>query len=135
MKFKKNDINELVRYGLVGISLNSLMYLAYLILTSLYLSPYYALLFLYPLGVLIGFLGHRRISFKKSSNCYNFFELLKYIFIYILGFLLNSLLLYVFVEEIGYSHQLVQLVSIFVVAAFIFVSLKFFVFTPERNSI
>jgi len=135
MKFKKNDINELIRYGIVGISLNSLMYLAYLILTSLYLSPYYALLFLYPLGVLIGFLGHRRISFKKSSNGLNFFELLKYIFIYILGFLLNSLLLYVFVDKGGYPHQLVQLMSIFVVAAFLFVSLKFFVFTPERNGI
>ena len=135
MKLKNNYINEIIRYGIVGVSLNSLMYFAYLMLTFFYLSPYYALLILYPLGVLIGFLAHKRISFKKSSNGNNYFELLKYIFIYVLGFLLNALLLYVFVEKSGYPHQLVQFLSIFIVAAFLFISLKFFVFSPERNSI
>ena len=135
MKLKINDIKELTRYGIVGVSLNSLMYFAYLMLTSFYLSPYYALMFLYPLGVLLGFLVHKRVSFKQSSNGYNLIELLKYIFIYVLGFLLNSLLLYVFVEKSGYPHQLVQLLSIFIVAAFLFISLKFFVFTHEKNRI
>jgi putative flippase GtrA len=124
---------ELIRYGIVGVCLNLLTYSAYLFLTSEYLSPYHAVILLYPTGIFMGYFAHRTFSFKERKNEFNSIELIKYFGVYLLGFILNSLLLFVFYENLDYPHQIVQLASVFVVAGFLFLALKLVVFRSEKN--
>ena len=133
MKFIGENIGQLFRYALVGLSINAMMYFVYLILTEFYFSPFSSVLLLYPLGVLVGFFTHRRFTFKLSSQKWSFFDLSKYVFLYVIGFFLNLLLLYVFFKRLGYPHQLVQLASIFIIAVFLFISIKLFVFPVRQN--
>lgn len=133
MKLINENIRQLFRYALVGFSLNATMYFFYLILTAFYFSPFSTVVLLYPLGVLVGFFTHRGLTFKVSSQKWSFFELSKYVFLYVIGFFLHLLLLYVFFERLGYPHQLVQFAAIFVVAAFLFISMKLFVFPAVQD--
>lgn len=127
------NIGEIFRYGLVGMILNATMYFVYLIFTAFYFSPLGAVFLLYPLGVLVGFFAHRRISFKLNSQTWRFSELSKYVFVYVVGFFLNLLILFVFFKRLGYPHQLVQLSAIFIVASFVFICLRIFVFLDVQD--
>ena len=133
MNLISENIGKIFRYLLVGLSLNATMYFVYLVLAGFYFSPFSTVLLLYPLGVLVGFFAHRRITFKSSSQKWSFFELSKYVFLHVIGFFLNLLLLYVFFEKMGYPHQLVQLATMFIVAGFLFVSMNLFVFPAMQN--
>ena len=133
MKLINENIRQLFRYGLVGLFLNATMYFVYLIITALYFSPFTAVLLLNPLSVLVGFFAHRRLTFKLNSRKWSFLELSKYVFLYVVGFLLNLLLLYVFFERLGHPHQLVQLAAIFIVAGFLFISMKLFIYSDNTK--
>ena len=133
IKLISENTGQMFRYGLVGLSLNFTMYIVYLILTTFYFSPFNAIFLLYPLGILVSFFAHRGLTFKLNSLKWSFFELSKYVFLYVIGFFLNLLLLYVFFERLGYPHQLVQLSAIFIVAGFLFVSMKLFVFPAMQD--
>jgi putative flippase GtrA len=126
-------MGQIFRYALVGLSLNMAMYGFYLILTAFVISPFKAVFLLYPLGMLVGFYGHRRFTFKLNSDGRDFFYFLKYIFVYILGFLLNLLLMYIFYEKLGYPHQIVQLSAVFIIALFLFLLMRFFVFPAAQD--
>lgn len=133
MKLINENIVQLFRYGLVGLFLNAAMYFVYLIITALYFSPFTAVLLLNPLGVLVGYFAHRRLTFKVNSRKWSFLELSKYVFLHVVGFFLNLLLLYVFFERLGYPHQLVQLAAIFIIAGFVFISMKLFIFSHSSK--
>jgi len=133
MKLISENMKQISRYGLVGLSLNSMMYIVYMILTAYCFSPFNAVFLLYPLGVLVSFFAHRGLTFKLNSLKWNSIELFKYVFSYAVGFLLNLSILYIFFEKLGYPHQLVQLCAIFIVAGFLFISMKLFVFPALQN--
>ena len=133
MKLISKNLGQLFRYGLVGLFLNAAMYFVYLIITALYFSPFTAVLLLNPLGVLVGYFAHRRLTFKVNSRKWSFLELSKYVFLHVVGFFLNLLLLYVFFERLGYPHQLVQLAAIFIIAGFVFISMKLFIFSHSSK--
>jgi len=107
MKMIGKIMRQIFRFGLVGLSLNFTLYIAYLILTAFYLSPFNAVFLLYPVGVVVGFFAHRRFTFKVYSQKWRIFDLSNYVFLSVTGFFLNFLLLYVFFEKLGYPHQLV----------------------------
>jgi putative flippase GtrA len=127
------NLGQFVRYAAVGLSLNATMYVVYLIITARYFTPFEAVFLLYPLSTLVGFYAHRELTFKINSDRYKFFDFLKYIFFYILGLLLNLLLIYIFFEKLGYPHQLVQLFAVGIVALFLFVSIRLFVFPVAKD--
>lgn len=131
--FITENKGQIFRYGFIGLSLNIAMYVVYLMITEFYFSPFEAVFLLYPIGMLAGFYAHRRFTFKDNLNRTNFVAFIKYISAYILGFLLNLLLIYIFFEKLGYPHQLVQLSAIFTVALFIYVVMRLFVFPAVNN--
>lgn len=57
----------------------------------------------------------------------------RYVIAHCIGYLLNLSILIVFVDELGYAHQWVQAIAIFVVAAFLFLAFKVFVFPVSRE--
>jgi hypothetical protein len=53
---------------------------------------------------------------------------------HVVGYCLNLSLLLVFVGKLGYPHQWVQGAAILIVACYLFLAFKFFVFrNPERD--
>ena len=102
------------------------MYLLYLLITWLWLEPKRAMTLVYLIGMAIGYVGHRQWTFmhrgaKLGSGA-------RYVIAHALGYTLNFIILLTFVDRLGYPHQWVQAAAIFVVAGFLFVTFKYFVF-------
>ena len=98
-------------------------------LTYLWSSPKLTMTVLYSAGALIGFFANRRFTFCHDGRIG--VAGMRYMFAQLLGYLLNLSLLVLFVDRLGFAHQLVQAVAIVVVAIFLFVLLRFFVFAPQ----
>lgn len=86
---------------------------------------------LYIIGAVIGYFSHRRLSFNYRGGVYS--SASRYGVVHLCGLGLNFILLYVFVDRIGYPHQVVQATSIFVVAGFLFVCFRFLVFPQIQH--
>ncbi len=121
---------EILRYGVVGFTLNFFGYLLYLGVTSLGVDPLITVTVFYPTAVLIGFFAHRRHTFRLEERGLKVDSLARYVFVYVLGYFLNLGLLGVFWGILGYPHQLVQAASIFVCAGVLFLAMKLIVFPP-----
>ena len=128
MKHLKDNktLKQLFLYGITGIILNLLGFLVYLMVTWLGVEPKLAMTCLYGAGVLIGFFANKRIVFCSEDEGYRSF--IKFLLAHIVGYGINFLILYYFYDVLGYMHQVVQFVAIFVVAVYLFVVFKFLVF-------
>ncbi len=124
---------ELLRYAIVGLTLNAIGYLVYLAITNTGLSPIATVSIFYPLSVLAGYFSHRRHTFRHDSSGLHGLTLIRYIVVYAAGYLINIWLLEYLHGVLGYPHQWVQAAAIFIVAGFLFVALKFFVFTKAAH--
>jgi len=118
-----------LRYAFVGVFMNSLGYFLYFCATQLKVEPKVAMTLIYVFGVVLNFVLSRKWVFGHRGSWNTAF--LGYVFVYLLGYVMNYGLLWFFVDHVGWNHLLVQALSIVVVAVFLFVSLRFFVF---RNS-
>ncbi len=133
-KPRRLHIAQILRYGVVGTSTNLLGYLVYLAVTRLGIEPKLAITIFYPLGVVYGYIAHKRFSFRHTSPARGLTLPVRYTLVYLCGYLLNLGLMHLCHDRLGYSDALVQLFAIFAVATFLFLALKFFVFEdPEGN--
>ncbi len=117
---------ELIYYGLIGVVNNTAGYLMYLMITYFGCPPKIAMTILYLVCATASFLGNRKLTFKHQGHLLG--SGIRYIVAHFFGYLLNLTILIVMVDNLGYAHQWVQAAAIFVVAAFLFMALKFFVF-------
>ena len=122
---------QLVRYGLVGIATNLTGYLVYLLVTYLGAKPKIAMSLLYSVGMAASYWGNRKFTFKNKGNVFR--TSTRYLIAHFLGYLINLAMLIVMVDKLGYAHQWVQAAAIFVVAAYLFLAFKFFVFGQENS--
>jgi putative flippase GtrA len=123
-------MRQLIRYGLVGAGINFGLYLGYLLIHHLGLEPKKSMTLIYLIGVGIGFYGHRQWTFAHRENARR--SMVRYMFAHLLGYLINFLLLLGLVDYAGYPHELIQGAAIFVVATFLFIVFKYWVF-PGNN--
>lgn len=120
---------QLLRYGIVGVGVNLLLYLGYLALTGVGVGHKTSMTVFYGIGVLLSFAFNRSWSFAHRGHVPSAF--FRYALTYVGGYFLNLLLLWWLVDEFGWPHPYVQGVLIFVVAGFIFLSQKLWVFTES----
>jgi putative flippase GtrA len=118
--------SQLFRYSLVGYGANLASYLVYLLMTILGSNPKFTMTVLYLFAATIGFFGNRKFTF--SNKAFNVLLVIRYITVYLIGYIINLFSLIIFVDRMGCPHQAVQLFSIFLVAGFHFSFLKVFVF-------
>jgi putative flippase GtrA len=123
---------QLFRYGIIGIAHNSVGYLLYIIVTELGLEPKLAVTIFTPIAVAISYFGNKQWSFNHDGEYVS--SSTKYVVSHILSYLINISLLMYFVDELGYPHQAIQAIAIFVCAGFLFLVFKFIVF-PEKESV
>ena len=121
------SLKQFFRYVLVGLITNLCGYFLYLILTYIWGGPKVTMTLIYSLGALLGFLANRHFTFRHDGHIG--VTGVRYLLAQLAGYLLNLLLLLVFVDWLGIAHQIVQGVAIVVVAVFLFIILRSFVFT------
>lgn len=119
-------MEQLIRYGLVGVVSNVAIYFVYLIITYLGVEPKTAMTLVYIIGTVVGFIGNRKWTFAHRGDSSS--AALRYVLAHLFGYLLNLLILLTFVDHFGYAHQWVQVVAIIIVAGFLFIVFKYFVF-------
>lgn len=129
----RRSAKQLFRYGLVGIVSNLSGYLLFLLITYWGVEPKITMTLLYLVGATIGFIGNRQWAFAHSGTLLGAGA--RYFIAHMFGYLINFLILLMFVDRLGYSHQWVQAGAIFVVAGFLFVAFKYFVFPKKVNCI
>lgn len=122
-------MRQLIRYGLVGVVINAAIYLAYLLITHLGMEAKLAMTLLYLAGTLLGFIGNRKWTFAHRGGASS--AALRYVLAHLCGYLINLMILYAFVDRLGYAHQWVQAAAIIFVAGFLFVVFKYFVFNER----
>lgn len=122
-------MRQLIRYGLVGVVSNLAIYFVYLLITYLGVEPKKAMTFVYIFGASIGFIGNRKWTFAHRGNSSS--AALRYVLAHLFGYLLNLLILVTFVDLLGYTHQWIQAAAIIIVAGFLFIEFKYFVFREK----
>lgn len=124
-----NTAKQLIRYGVVGFSANAIGYLLYLLLNTAGMGHKVAMTIVYAIGVFQTFVLNKRWSFRYAGGRGKTFA--RYVLIYILGYIINFVVLSVCVDKLQWSPAWVQAVMVFVVAAFIFVLQKCWVFKMD----
>lgn len=115
-----------IRFILVGLALNLVLFMLYLLLTSQGISPKLAMTGLFALGTMQSFIFNKRWTFTHQGFLGASF--LKYVAIYSAAYLLNLIALIVLVDNLGFTHQVVQGVTIISLALVLFLLQKFWVF-------
>ncbi|MEM7376710.1 MAG: GtrA family protein [Pseudomonadota bacterium] len=127
-------LQQLLRYGIVGVLTNAGGYAVYLLLTWVWASPKVVMTGLYAAGAVAAFFANRRFTFDDHGHIGS--AGVRYLIAHVLGYLLNLTLLLVFVDSLGYPHQAVQAIAIVVVALFLFFLSRWYVFrsTPAQSN-
>jgi putative flippase GtrA len=130
---RTHPVGQLARYIAIGIASNLLGYTLYLLATYAGSPPKQTMTVLYVCGATVSFFCNKRLTFAHEGRLWN--SALRYTIAHTMGYLLNLGLLVVFVDRLHYPHQLVQGLAIFVVAAFLFITFRLFVFAPPRREV
>ena len=125
----KKHISQLSRYSIIGIAVNLAAYLTYLLVTYLGGTPKLTMSVLYVLTAFVSFLGNRSLTFAHKGGLLG--SGLRFSIAHLFGYLINLGLLFVLVDKFAYPHQAVQVCAIIIVAIFLFLTFKFFVFREE----
>jgi len=123
---------QIISYGLVGVATNLVIYCVYLLITYLGVEPKMAMTLVYIIGASIGFVANRKWTFAHGGNVGK--AAVGYVAAHMSGYLLNFLILYIFVDRLGYAHQAVQAMAIIIVAGLLFVVFKYFVFHEKYRA-
>ena len=125
----RNTLAQFIRFGIVGLVSNGVLYLGYLALTAATIEPKLAMTLVYVVGTLQGFLFNKRWSFRSDHGYAP--ELVRYVLAYAFGYALNLAALFVLVDRWGLPHRSVQALMIVTLALVLFALQKLWVF-PQR---
>jgi putative flippase GtrA len=126
-------LNQVIRYGFVGVLNNLLGYLIYLLITWFGVDPKIAITILYPIGAMTAYFGHSKYSFSYRGNKTN--ALFRYCLAHLAGYGVNLLMLYILCDKLKLPHQAVQALAVLVVAGVLFLMFKYFVFRKAESCV
>jgi putative flippase GtrA len=120
---------QFVAYALIGICTNAVGYAIYLFATHVWGAPKITMTVLYIVGAYSGFIANRRFTFQHDGSMGVAGG--RYIVMQLIGYVINFSILLVFVDMLKFPHQIVQAVAIGVVAIFLFIVLRLYVFVLD----
>jgi len=123
---------QAVRFVIVGLVSNMALYLAYLLLTDLWLGPKTAMSVLFAVGTLQTFAFNKRWTFSHSGKALQSF--IRYGAAYGGCYLLNLAALYAFVDHLGWPHLAVQAAAMAINAVILFSLQRWWIFRPQTPS-
>lgn len=128
----KQEILQFARCILIGLISNSIAFCIFLFLTYNGMEHKIAMSLLYFLNLSIGFFGNFSWVFSTDNSIWIVGS--KFLFAHLLGYSMNFLILFIFVDQFGYSHKWVQLGAIILIAFFFLIIFKYFVFKDKYGS-
>lgn len=131
LRESKTVLAQLLRFALVGVGLNAVLYDGYLSLVDRGLTPTLAMTATYFIGTALGFMLHRQWSFGSRGVVHR--EWGAYVSVGFAGYVLNLAVLGLCVHLLGWPHAWVQGVMVFVVAGVTFSLNKSWVFRASRH--
>lgn len=124
---------QFMRYGIIGLLSNGILYCLYLMLTWLGLEHKIAMSSLYVVGIMQTFIFNRQWTFEHKGLVKS--SLARYVATYVIGYIFQLVSLLVFVDQLGFPHQLVMAILILVTAVSFFVLQKYWVFSKKPEII
>jgi putative flippase GtrA len=123
-------IQEIIRFGVIGVVSNLVLYLVYLELTGFGVGHKSSMTILYVVGALQTFAFNKKWTFSHLGHLSETFR--RYVGLYVVGYLINLAVLITAVDWFGFHHQWVQGAVILVLAVFLFLGQKLWVFKPAE---
>ena len=120
---------QFIRYATIGVLLNAALYGSYLLLTHTVMGSRVAMSITYCVGVLIGFLLNRKITFGFRGDQVG--ALARYIASYAIGYAIDFAGLWLLVERAGFRHEWVQAFLTIAIAVILFALQRYWVFSPS----
>ena len=117
---------EITNFFFIGILVNLVYYIFYLILTFIGLNIYLATTLLFLLTTLLSYKGNAKFTFKLKKS--NKKSILFFYIIQFFSYILNIFLLLILVKNLGFPHQIVQIFLIICLAFLNFLISKKYVF-------
>ena len=127
----RSTSGEFVRYALVGLASNGVVFFMYLVATSLGVGHKLAATLAYGLGVAQTFVLNRSWSFADRGLVGP--ALLRYLSVYFAGYVINMIALVSLVDYAGLPRVWVQGSAIIVVAIVLFALQKWWVFRNDSG--
>lgn len=125
-------IGQVSRYGIIGVLNNLLSYFIYILLTWCWFDPKVVITIMYPIAAAIGYVGHRKYTFTYGGH--HSYTLVRYVIAHLVGYGTNIALLYLFWNQLGYPHQVVQALTVVFLAGVLFLLFRYFVFSERFQS-
>ena len=123
------EMSRFLRYAIVGTISNVIGYIIYLLATWMGSGPKLTMTVLYAAGATASYIGNRHWTFAHKGRITP--TLFRHSIAYLAGYGINWSMLAYFVDQRQFAHQWVQAIAIVVVACFLFITLRFLVFTNE----
>ena len=123
------ELKKIFRFIVVGIITNLIGYVIFLLVVAAGVPVKTTVTALYGVGVLLGFFGNRRFTFSDTQKWW--YSLLMYCIVSLGGFGINYALIVVFVDNWHIYYAYVEFVAIGVVAVYMFIMNRFFVFKEK----
>jgi putative flippase GtrA len=125
-------LQKIGRFIVVGIISNGIGYGVYLLITWLGVPYKIAMTLLYFVGVMMSYFGNKKFTFADTQKMST--TIVKFLVVYIIGYIVQYVILYVLVDRFVVFHAYAQLAGAIVVAVYIFIALRFFIFnTPVAS--
>lgn len=118
-----------LRFGIVGLTSNFVLYLLYLLVVWLGTDPKLAVTLLYILGLSMTFIFNKRWSFSHRGNWRG--TAVRYFSLYGILYSSNILVLMFLVDHLYYPHALVQAGVVLVFIPVVFLTQRYWVFAKD----
>lgn len=117
---------EFIRYSVVGAATNIFGFLLYALLTTLGVNPVLTISIFYPIHIGLAFYLNKKWSFSHKGRIST--SAVRYLVAYAGCYVLNVGILGFFNGYLGYSHLVVQVIAIVIIALLLFLAQKYWVF-------
>ena len=122
------SINQIIRYGSVGIITNFIGYAMYIGIANIIgVPPPIAAIVSGFLVIGISYYLNRRFSFAREGKGMNL--AVKYYILYLSSILLHSLVIFVFSNLLGFPHEIIAGISLVIISFALFIIQKNILFT------
>lgn len=126
------ESRRVIRYGIIGVGANSLLYGLYLFFTILAnINPLTSTTVVYIAGILLTYLGNSIWAFESKKP--HAHSAPRYLAVYLLGYATQASLLHILTTILFIPHYLAQLFAMGCAAGTIFLLLNFWVFGRGRQ--
>lgn len=128
MKMQYIEILRLCKYGIVGLGINAILYLIYLLIVSAGMDPKLSATITYFCGIILSYNAHKNLVFQDYEKK-NYMKMAKFFGVYLSGYFINIAGLYMFVDLASYPHEFVQAGMILTIALYLYLLQKKWIFT------